>query len=172
VPSPTWLGTKVSSSITIADIPLDYMLWQVYVLKPTNAHVQNIFYDVLLITDMFRSPLRSSSSGWFFKGTKNTTTCQTVKVEPLSIIIVSDSAYGHQTSAYILLKRNSSFWKHSRDRCIAVCSWCTLCLLRRGVYHKGDPHCESLRLYYNDEWFRLHSWQFVLSYYLVKPPWW
>jgi len=87
---------------------------------------------------VFRSLLQSSSSGWLYRGNKNTTNCQTVTVEPLSVIIESRPPYGHKLSVYILLKTNKNLVAKTNKAVCIVGRLYAPCLLRRGVYQKGD----------------------------------
>jgi hypothetical protein len=84
---------------------------------------------------MFRPLLRWSSSGWIYKGNKNTRNCRTVNVEPLSVIVESPSLYGHKFSACILKTDKILVPKTNETVCI-VCRLYAHCVLRRGAYQK------------------------------------
>jgi hypothetical protein len=88
-------------------VPLCILAFNEYLnlRNQTNKRtVYNTFYHILLITNLFRSLLRSSS-GSVYNSTKNTTNYQIVQVEQLSFIIdISDSPHGHKMSADTSLK--------------------------------------------------------------------
>ena len=66
----------------------------------------NVYHHILLITNTFRSLVRSSSEQ-LYKNTRNITHCQITKVRPLNVTVkVSNSPFGHKISAYVLLKSN------------------------------------------------------------------
>ena len=65
-----------------------------------------MFYQVLLIINMFRSLLRSSPEK-HCNSAKNTTNCQIMYVEPLNAILNnSNSQYDQKMSAHGQLKSN------------------------------------------------------------------
>jgi hypothetical protein len=65
-----------------------------------------MFYQVLLITNMFRSLLGPSQEQLCNSAT-NTTNCQIIYVEPLNAILnTSNSQYDHKLSAHRQLKSN------------------------------------------------------------------
>ena len=75
---------------TLADSPaisvtqkVPHLCIEALVAKPTKPFLQNMFYHTLLISNMFRSLLSSSSSssGQICNSTKNTTNCQTITME-------------------------------------------------------------------------------------------
>jgi hypothetical protein len=51
---------------------------------------------------------------------------------------VSNSSYGHQISAYILLKTNKNSVPKTNEAVCIVGRLYAPCLLRKGVYQKGD----------------------------------
>ena len=133
-----------------------------------------MFYHVLLITNMFRSLLLSPSSGWLCKGTKNTTNCQTISVEALSVIIESQTlTRGLTTPLWYTSLRNKQDVHYIQYTCVSLFSKTRFYLFLVIYKLTFCDHKESLRLYYNTECFHLYSSAVccVLST-LVKPPWW
>ena len=83
--------------------------------------VHNMFYHILLITNRFRSLLRSSL-GQLYRSVENTAYCQIIQAKQLSFIInTSYSPYDHKMSGYVLLKSHKIQLLNNIG-CIVVCS--------------------------------------------------